>query len=189
VISLTPAPGTQVRRPAGVRVLVSSGYPRAVVPSVESVGLGAARAELDAKHLRSYVVYQLGVNASPGQVLRQLPRAGAVVYSGTRVRLTVARGHRWTPVLLQSGTGSFESNPFAVSGRSRVVFRLSSRGQWRLPVAQVTWAKDGSWFSDGGFVARGTGSRTVSIGGTGNYRLAVDAFPGASWQVEVDAFR
>jgi serine/threonine-protein kinase len=190
VIRLTPSPGTQVHRPATVRVLVASGYPRAVVPPVENVGLDAARARLEAKHLRSYVVYELDENVPVGQVLRQLPSAGATVYSGTRVRLTVSRGHRWTPVLLQSGNGSFESNPFAAAGRWRIVFRLRSGGEWRQPVAQVSWAKDGSWFSSGAFVAHGTGVSTVPVNGAaGTYRLTVNPFPGTSWQVEIDTFR
>jgi serine/threonine-protein kinase len=190
VIRLTPSPGTQVRRPAAVRVLVASGYPRAVVPPVENLGLAAARAQLGTKHLHSYVVYEQEASVPVGQVVRQLPKAGATVYSGTRIRLTVSRGHRWTPVLRQSGSGSFESNQFDVAGRWRVVLRLRSGGQWRLPVAQVSWAKDGSWFSTGGFVAHGTGIRSVPVSGAdGSYRLAVTTFPGTSWQVEVDTFR
>ena len=189
VIRLTPSSGSRVRRPATVQVLVASGYPRAVVPPVENVGLEEARAQLEAKHLRSYLVYRLDENAPAGRVLRQLPRAGATVYSGTRVRLTVSRTHRWTPVLAQSGSGSFESDPFAVAGRWRVVFRLRSAGEWRAPVAQVSWAEDGSWFTSGGFVAHGTGVRTVPVSGApGSYRLAVSSFPGTSWQVEVDTF-
>ena len=190
VIALTPSSGTNVRRPAAVRVLVASGYPRAVVPSVENNALDAARAQLEAKHLRSYVVYRQDESAPVGNVLRQLPRAGATVYAGTRVRLTVSRGHGWTPVLLQSGSGNFESGPFVVSGRWRVVFRLRSGGEWRPPVAQVAWARDGSWFSSGSFVAHGDGVRTVPVSGAaGSYRLAITPLPGTSWQVEVDTFR
>jgi serine/threonine-protein kinase len=190
VIRLTPSSGTQVHRPAAVRVLIASGYPRAVVPPVENLGLDAARAQLETRHLGSYVVYQQDAGVPVGRVLRQLPKAGATVYSGTRIRLTVSRGHRWTPVLRQSGSGSFESTPFAVAGRWRVVLRLRSGGDWQLPVAQVNWAKDGSWFSSGGFVAHGTGIRSVPVSDAdGSYRLAVTTFPGTSWQVEVDTFR
>ncbi len=190
VIRLTPSPGSQVRRPATVRVLVTSGYPRAVVPSVESAALDSARARLEAKHLRSYVVYRLDEHAPAGEVLRQLPRAGATVYTGTRVRLTVSRGHRWKPVLVQSGNGSFESHPFTVAGRWRIILRLRSGGEWRPPVAQVSWTRDGAWFSSGRFVAHGAGVRQVPLdGAAGAYWLAVEPFPGTSWQVEVDTFR
>jgi hypothetical protein len=100
----------------------------------------------------------------------------------------VARAHRWTPVLLQSGNTDYFSDPFTVAAHWRIVFRLRSGGEWRLPVAQISWANDSSWFPADGFIAHGTGARTVPVNGAGNYRLAVSASPGANWQLEVDTY-
>ena len=48
VIELQPGSGTRVRRPATMSVIVSSGFPRAVVPDVQNVDLETAQAQLAA---------------------------------------------------------------------------------------------------------------------------------------------
>src|SRR5262249_33320230 len=80
----------------------------------------AAQTQLEAKHLRYRVVYRLAQNAPANQVLGQIPAAGATVYTGTRVRLTVSRTLRWVKVLSQSGTDGYVSDPFTVPDRWRI---------------------------------------------------------------------
>ena len=45
--------------PAIVRIVIASGYPRAVVPEVLDADLASARSKLEAKHLRYQIVYRL----------------------------------------------------------------------------------------------------------------------------------
>ena len=95
LIELRPRTGVRLRRPATVRIVLASGYPRAVVPLVLNADLASAQSALEAKHLRYHVVYRLVPNAQADQVVGQIPSAGAIVYRGSRIRLTVARTYRW----------------------------------------------------------------------------------------------
>jgi len=187
VVELRPAPTTRLRRPATVRIVVASGYPRAVVPDVQNHDVASAEAQLAAKHLRSHIVYRL-TNDEPNVVLRQIPAAGATVYSGTRVRLTVSRTLRWVRVLAQSGTGGFVSDAFTVPRHWRIRYRLSP-GAFGPALAQIRWARDNDVFVDGSFVADSPGAlRTYGVGdGAGTFRLAVSPYAETSWYVEVDA--
>ncbi|HEY1368971.1 MAG TPA: protein kinase [Gaiellaceae bacterium] len=186
VIELRPGAGTRLRRPATVKIVVASGYPRAVVPDVENADLASAQTELEGKHLRYHVVYRLARNAPVNQVLGQIPAAGATVYSGTRVRLTVARTLRWVSVLSRSGTDFYESDPFTVPEHWRIRYRLDP-GDFATPLAQISWTPDGGLW-DGSFIAHSAGQpRTYAVGRAGTYRLAVRPFAGTAWHVEVQA--
>jgi hypothetical protein len=147
----------------------------------------AAQAQLAAKHLRAHVVYRLTSDA-PNVVLRQIPAAGATVYSGTRVRLTVSRTLRWVSVLARSGTGAFVSDAFTVPRHWRIRYRLAP-GSFGPALAQVRWARESDLFVDGSFVADSPGSlRTHAVGdGAGTFRLAISPYGETSWYVEVDA--
>jgi serine/threonine-protein kinase len=189
VIELRPSAGTRLRRPTTVRIVVASGYPRAVVPDVLGADLVSAQAQLDAKHLTYHVVYRPTQDAPENQVIRQYPPAGTIVYRGHTVRVTVTRSFRWVRVLARAGANDFVSVPFTVSGRWRVRYRLSADGDFALPFAQFSWARDGDLFADGAFVAHGVGTlKTQPVSdGAGTYRLAVSPAVGTSWYVEVDA--
>ena len=187
VIELRPAPATRLRRPATVKIVLASGYPRAVVPDVRSHDVASAEGQLAAKHLRARIVYRL-TNDTPNLVLRQIPAAGATVYSGTRVRLTVSRTLRWVRVFAQSGTGGYVSDAFTVPRHWRIRYRLAP-GAFGPALAQVRWAHENDLVVDGSFVADSPGGvRTYAVAGDpGTYRLAVSPYAGTSWYVEVDA--
>jgi hypothetical protein len=160
-----------------------------VVPDVVNRGVTSAEAQLAAKHLRVHVVYRL-THDTPNIVLGEIPAAGATVYSGTRVRLTVSRTLRWVKVFARSGTGSYVSDAFAVPRHWRIRYRLAP-GTFGPALAQVRWAHSSDLFVDGSFVADSPGSlRSYAVrDGAGTYRLAVSPYAGTSWYVEVDALR
>jgi hypothetical protein len=190
VIELRPQSETRMRRPARVKVVISSGYPRAVVPNVQSANLADAQAQLRAKHLQYRVVYRAQRGIPANQVIGQIPAAGATVYRGTRVRLTVTRTLRWERVLSESGTSSYVSDPFSVPGHWRIRYRLAP-GWLGAGVAQITWALDTGFGGGDGFVATATGgveTRNVSDG-AGTYRLAIEPYTDKGWYVEIDALR
>ncbi len=186
VIELRPRAGVRLRRPATVRIVVASGYPREAVPQVLNADLASAQSKLDAKHLRSQIVYRLLPNTPAGEVVGQTPSAGAIVYRGARVRLTVARTYRWVNLFRWSGTDRFHSHPFRVPARWRIRYRLAAAAALP-PLAQFFWLRDGDPFAGHGFVATDTGSHIVPDG-AGTYRLAVNPIAGTSWSVELDAF-
>jgi len=188
VIGLRPGAGVRLRRPATVRIVLASGYPRAVVPQVLNADLASAQSKLDAKHLRYQVVYKLTPDGPVNQVVGQLPSAGAIVYSGTRIRLTVTRTHRWVNLFRWSGTDGFRSDPFTVPARWRIRYRLAA--ETSLPaLAQFSWRPDDEPFAGNGFVATDTGARSYVVpDGAGTYSLAVNPLAGTTWSVELDAF-
>lgn len=190
VIELRPPSGTRLRRPARIKIVIASGYPRAVVPDVENTDLAAAQSQLTAKHLRYYVVYRVQHGAHANDVLRQIPAAGATVYSGTRVRLTVARTLNWERVLVQTGVGRYQSDPFSVPTHWRIRYRLAD-GLLGAAVAQIGWAPDGSSAAGSAFLATGADElRTRAVSdGAGTYRLVVNPYARTGWYVEVDALR
>jgi beta-lactam-binding protein with PASTA domain len=191
MVELNPAAGMRVRRPATVRVVVSSGWPRRVVPDLAGVDLESAKQELEAKHLRYGIVYHRSQTAAPGQVLAQKPAAGNTVYEGTRVWLGAARRVRWKKVLSLSGSDAYESEPFTVQGKWRIRYRLDP-GEDSDPSAEFAWTRDGDLFSDGSFVADTPDAIQVHdvSDGAGTYRLTVRPYASdASWYVEVDALQ
>jgi serine/threonine-protein kinase len=189
VVELRPAVGTRVRRPAKVTIMVASGYPRAVVPNVLQTNVAAAETQLRAKHLRFRIQYSLAPRTSANQVLSQQPAAGASVYQGTRVQLTVARTSHWVKVFAGSGTSSYESEAFTVSKRWRIRYRLSG-GDLGFALAQISWSPGGDPFGGAGFSAYSSdGLRTYVVPTPGTYRLSVSPYLDASWYVEVDAYR
>jgi hypothetical protein len=91
------------------------------------------------------------------------------------------------PVLSQSGTDPYVSDPFTVPRRWRIRYELVGGG-FMPPLAQFQWARDGDLSSDGSFFASDTGTNTHAVEeGAGTYRLAVTPYAGTSWSVEVDA--
>ena len=191
VIELHPGSGMRVRRPAAVTVVVSSGWPREIVPDVQNAAVESAKQQLEAKHLRYGVVYRNTLTSAPGQVVEQHPRAGATVYDGTRIWLAVTRTPHWTQVFADSGTGSYQSAPFTVPTQWRIRYRLDgSGGGFFGSSTDVSWTRDGDFFSDGGFSADATGAlHSHPVSGAGTYSLSVSPPAGTSWYVEVDALR
>jgi eukaryotic-like serine/threonine-protein kinase len=190
VVGLRPRAGTQVRRPATVTLIVASGYPRAVVPEVRDTDLSSAKAQLASRNLRYRLVWRLTDAASPGQVLEQIPSAGATVYQGAQIRLTVARTLRWVKVFSASGTDEYESDVFTVPERWRIRYRLVPN-EFGLAVAQIGWAGEGDGSAARSFLASGAGAlRTyVSSDGAGTFKLVVRPYAGTHWYVEVDALK
>jgi serine/threonine-protein kinase len=189
VVELRPAVGTRIRRPAKVTIMVASGYPRAVVPNLRGTNVAAAETQLRAKHLRFRIRYRLAPRASANQVLGQWPNAGASVYQGTKVQLAVAHTSRWVKVFADSGSRGYQSDAFTVLKRWRIRYRLTA-GDLGFAVAQVSWSPDGTLLGGTGFTAyNGDGLRTYVVRAPGTYRLSVSPYLGASWYVEVDAYR
>jgi beta-lactam-binding protein with PASTA domain len=91
VVAQSPLPGQQLRPGAGVRLAVSSGVPRAVVPDV--VGFPADRAETLLRRLGFTVAREeeLAIDpAAAGRVLRTEPRPGVDLALPALVTIIVA---------------------------------------------------------------------------------------------------
>ena len=186
VIGIQPRAGTPVHRPAGVTLVVASGYPRAVVPDVRGTDLSSAQGQLAAEHLRYRLVWRL-TEATPGEVLDQIPAPGTTVYQGAQIRLTVTRSLRWVRLFAASGSDDYESDVFTVPEHWRIRYRLTGNS-FGLAVAQLSWTGVDEFGSHGFFAHQSDSFRTyVSADGAGSYRLALRQYAGAHWHIEVDA--
>ena len=91
VVGTQPTPGTPVKLPGQVRLVVSAGPPAVAVPDL------ITRSTVEAKTVLERLGLELGSFsqdstslAAPGTVIDQRPSAGTVVSRGTRVSVTVA---------------------------------------------------------------------------------------------------
>lgn len=91
VVATEPEPGTPLRLPSTVRLLVSAGPPRVLVPDVVTRSLPEARAVLERLGLQLGVVVRDSTSlAAPGTVIAQSPDPGVVVDRATGIVVTVA---------------------------------------------------------------------------------------------------
>lgn len=186
VIGLNPAPGTQVRRPATISILISSGYPRTVVPDVGSIYLTAAESQLSAKHLKANVVYVASDKWAANQVLSQSPAAGTEVVQGTSVRLSVSREPKWVKAFSDCGSDTYQSPTFTVSKTWLIRYNIDSGGSL-APQVQFGWTRAGSSFQTGYFYANSPGGwHDYNVdSGAGTYRVDVDPTWNEHWCFEI----
>jgi serine/threonine-protein kinase len=184
VIASQPAAGTRLRRPAVVRLLVSSGYPRAVVPDLRSSDLGAAQAELGRKHLRWDVSYVVSGNRTPNEVVAQSPRPGATTIQGRTVRLTVSRRLQWVKVLDACGSDPYESPTLSLGSRWRIRYRVEGDGGF-FDFASATFSWRGTDYRRGYFRAGDAEDwHDYDVDDAGSWTIAVRSYD-ASWCFEV----
>ena len=62
-----------------VTIVLSSGYPRTIVPDVLNTALSSAESQLAAKHLHYTLTYAPSQKQAPNYVLNQLPQTGATM--------------------------------------------------------------------------------------------------------------
>jgi eukaryotic-like serine/threonine-protein kinase len=91
VLEMTPQSGARVEMPATVRLVVSSGPPRAPVPNVAGMSVEDARTAIgNAGFYVAEVEYDFFSLSPPGTVVSQAPAAGVEVRLGAGIRLTVS---------------------------------------------------------------------------------------------------
>jgi serine/threonine-protein kinase len=93
IVSLEPAPGTDLPLPGQVRVTVSTGPPQVTVPLLVGMSEAEARDTLTALGLVvSEVEEVFRFGSDQGRVVDQAPPAESVLERGSAVRLLVGRG-------------------------------------------------------------------------------------------------
>ncbi|MFJ5305185.1 Stk1 family PASTA domain-containing Ser/Thr kinase [Streptomyces sp. NPDC088350] len=92
ICSQDPAPTTSVKKDSTVNLVVSTGAPKVVVPSVVGQNIDEATTTLEGDKYKFVVKTQQKVSGEdPGTVLDQTPALGAEVQKGTTITLTVAK--------------------------------------------------------------------------------------------------
>ena len=104
VCSQDPKEGTDVHKGDTVNLVVSTGAPKVVVPSVLGQSVDDATTTLEGDKYKFVVKTQQKVSGEdPGTVLEQNPKLGAEVQKGTTITLTVAKAQEKSTVPDVSG--------------------------------------------------------------------------------------
>ncbi|MCX5235759.1 Stk1 family PASTA domain-containing Ser/Thr kinase [Streptomyces prunicolor] len=104
VCSQDPKAGTDVHKDDTVKLVVSTGAPKVVVPSVVGQSVDDATTTLEGDKYKFVVKTQQKVSGEdPGTVLEQNPALGAEVQKGTTITLTVAKAQEKSTVPDVSG--------------------------------------------------------------------------------------
>jgi beta-lactam-binding protein with PASTA domain/predicted Ser/Thr protein kinase len=141
-----PPAGTNVRRPARVVVLVSTGPPRVAVPDVRGEDRGDGLDRLERAGLAVRVEEAPSTSADPGAILEVSPAPRTRTPIGTTVTVVVAREPRWDVVRSADGNGDYATRPIVVEKNSRVVLAVDNTSFLGLFAASVdvSWAGDSS---------------------------------------------
>src|SRR5437660_5158759 len=122
VFSQSPNPGDRTQKHNFVTIYVSLGPPKTDVPSVVGEPLDQALSDLQNAKLQGKSV-QVESDKPQGQVVSQLPTAGASVEQGTKVTLKVSKGPQ--PIGIPNVIGqSFESAQSTLLGKGFAVSRM-----------------------------------------------------------------
>jgi beta-lactam-binding protein with PASTA domain len=116
-----PPSGTRVKRPAHVRVTISTGPPRIPVPGVDELAAPVARKAVEDAGFTVRVQKVAKTDVDPGTVIGVSPDVGTRAQLGSTVTLTVARAPRWTPLERVEGTEDAEPQSFEVPAGARLV--------------------------------------------------------------------
>jgi serine/threonine-protein kinase len=120
-VETDPAVGTRVKRPAHVRLTISTGPPRLPVPTVDGLDGAQARKALEGAGFTVQLERKGKTDVEPGTVLALSPKPGTRAQLGSTVILTVARAPHWTPVEHVEGTEDAEPSPISVPAGARLV--------------------------------------------------------------------
>jgi beta-lactam-binding protein with PASTA domain/predicted Ser/Thr protein kinase len=115
-----PAAGSRLRRPAKVSVFVSTGPPKAPIPSVVGEGVDDALDAIEDAGFATSVEESASAEEA-GTVVAVRPRPGTRVPVGSTVTVVVAREPRWEAVQSFDGDDTASTDAIAVPAGARVV--------------------------------------------------------------------
>ncbi len=120
-VETEPGPGKRVKRPAHVRITISTGPPRVPIPNVDGLDGAEARKTIEDAGLSVTIERRADTGVEPGTVLDVAPDPGSRAQLGSIVTITVARAPRWTAVDRVEGTEDARTAPLAVPAGDRLV--------------------------------------------------------------------
>ena len=120
-VETEPAAGTRVKRPARVRLLISTGPPRRPVPDVDGLAATEAKQEIEDAGFAAAIERRADTTVEPGTVLAVAPEPGSRAQVGSTVTITVARAPHWTAVARVEGTEDAVPPPLSVPAGARLV--------------------------------------------------------------------
>lgn len=120
-VGTNPAEGTSVERPARVRLVVSTGPPKLVVPSLDGLEADEAVDALETAGFTAAVRERPTTKHEPGTILAVRPGTGSRVRGGATVTVDVAREPRWEATTRLDSTEDASPSPIVVPAGARLV--------------------------------------------------------------------
>jgi serine/threonine-protein kinase len=188
-VETDPTAGTRVKRPAHVELVVSTGPPKRLVPSIEGLAAGAAADALRRAGFSPVVEERPNARVEPGTLLRVTPSAGSRLAIGSTITVVVAREPRWEAISQVEGTEDAVPEPFSLPAGTRLVLSTtdtSPLGLWGGTVrVELSGDTEGSTEVDAGesivLADASEGERTITV--------AVDVSGSAHWALAVEVAR
>jgi len=185
-VQTEPEAGTRVKRPAHVQLVVSTGPPKRLVPSVDGLEADAAAEALRTAGFSPAVEERASTDADPGTILRITPAPGSRSPLGSTVTILVAREPRWVTESQVESTEDAAGQSMSIPAGGRLVLTTedtSPLGLWGGKL-DVEWSGDEEGRTElraGESVILADVSdhdRTVTVGidvkGAAHWRLAVE---------------
>jgi serine/threonine-protein kinase len=185
-VGTDPEEGSRVKRPAHVELVVSTGPPKRLVPSVAGLDAAAASEALREAGFAAAVEEKPETDVEPGTILRVTPAPGSRSPLGSTVTIVVAREPRWETESQVESTEDAAGQTMSIPAGGRLVLTTedtSPLGLWGGKL-DVSWSGD----EDGRAKLRAGESviladvsdhdRSVTVGvdvkGATHWRLAVE---------------
>ena len=132
-VATDPQEGTNVKRPARVALVVSTGPPKRPVPSLERMSVDDASRALQDAGFTPVVEERADTGVDEGTVLGTRPAPGARAPIGSNVTIVVARAPRWEPISSIDSTEDATPQPIVVPAGARLALTTtdtSPLGLW-----------------------------------------------------------
>ena len=120
-VESAPAEGTSVERPARVTLVVSTGPPKRVVPSLRGLDVDGAIDALEERGFVANVEERATTETPPGAILASRPTSGTRATVGSTVTVLVARAPVWEASSRLEGTEDVSTEPIVVPAGARLV--------------------------------------------------------------------
>ncbi len=181
-----PGAGTKLKRPVRVTLVVSTGPPKRLIPSLRGLDASAAARAVRGAGFAPVISERPESSVEPGTILGVTPSPGTRTPIGTTVTIAVAREPRWEATTRFEGTEDASPQPIEVPAGARLALSTtdtSPLGFWGGTVAvELSGDAEGSTEVDAGESvvladASDTG-RTITV--------AIDVHGSAHWTLEVE---
>lgn len=188
-IQTDPAAGERVKRPARVTLVVSTGPPKRIVPSVDGLDVPGIEEALRNAGFAPEVEEQASEEAQPGTVLSVTPEPGARIPLGSTVTIVVARALRWETLSQVESTEDADDQAIAVPAGARLVVTTDDTS----PLGMFGGKVDVEWSGDEeGKTKLRAGEAIVLLDVSDHDRtveVTVDVRGATHWRLAVEAWR
>lgn len=179
-----PEPGTRLERPAGVNLIVSTGPPKRLVPSLDGLDAAGVEEALRAAGFEPRIEEQAS-DEEPGAVVSVTPEPGTRIPLGSTVTVVVAREPEWQSESDVESTEDSGEQTVVIPAGSRLVIETIDTSPGHGGKLDVAWSGD-----ENGVTRLRGGESAVLIDVSDRDRtvsVRVDVKGGTHWRLAVEA--